>query len=284
MDNKELIENLKQIENVTATSKYNFVNVTTHLSGYTAKIDCEEVLFSQLISSPTGENCLQIFYSDGGGIIVTPNDFVFNVEQDEFVQVDDLPPMCSIREMVLGFDNYRRNPNPSNNLDNNLGLFYVHYYIMKSAVSKGFNVELINQLYDIGINNGFILDSNETSSLFKELGIEKREIVNQLNQMWNGYCPESHLYGKTVRMRLNRDDFFESEETGLQIAVLRGVQAIIMNFRGKGDFRSNPEFADEIGNGEMLSPQNTDRPPFNNPTIIFADSEEIENYINTIKS
>ena len=105
----------------------------------------------------------------------------------------------------------------------------------------------------------------------------------ELNQMWNGYCPESYLQGKKVRMRLNRNDFFESEETGLQIAVLRGVQAIIMNFRGKGDFRTNPEFADKIENGEMLSPQNTDSPPFNNPTVIFGESEEIENFIKNIK-
>jgi len=40
-----------------------------------------------------------------------------------------------------------------------------------------------------------------------------------LDQMWNGYCPESWLQGKKVRMRLNRNDFYESEETRLQIAV-----------------------------------------------------------------
>lgn len=105
----------------------------------------------------------------------------------------------------------------------------------------------------------------------------------ELNQMWNGYCPESYLKGKRIRMRLNRNDFYESEETGLQIAVLPGVQAIIMNFRGNGDFRTNPEYADEIENGEMLSPQNSDSQPFNNPTIIFDDSEEIENFIKGIK-
>lgn len=105
----------------------------------------------------------------------------------------------------------------------------------------------------------------------------------ELNQMWNGYCPESYLKGKRIRMRLNRNDFYESEETGLQIAVLPGVQAIIMNFRGNGDFRTNPEYADEIENGEMLSPQNSDSPPFNNPTIIFDDSEEIENFIKSIQ-
>lgn len=142
---------------------------------------------------------------------------------------------------------------------------------------------------DNGMNN-FVQDKikkeiNESYAFafLNENSDEKKVEKFELNQMWNGYCPESYLKGKRVRMRLNRNDFYESEETGLQIAVLRGVQAIIMNFRGNGDFRSNPEFADEIENGEMLSPQNTDRPPFNNPTIIFGESEEIESYINSIK-
>jgi hypothetical protein len=142
---------------------------------------------------------------------------------------------------------------------------------------------------DNGMNN-FVQDKikNEINENFvfafpNSNNTEIEEEKFELNQMWNGYCPESYLKGKRVRMRLNRNDFYESEETGLQIAVLRGVQAIIMNFRGKGDFCTNPEFADEIENGEMLSPQNTDRPPFNNPTIIFAESEEIENYIKGIK-
>jgi hypothetical protein len=104
----------------------------------------------------------------------------------------------------------------------------------------------------------------------------------KLSQMWNGYCPESWLQGKKVRMKLNDWDFFESEETGLQICVLRGVQAIILNFRGKGEFHENPTYADEIEIGEILSPQTTDRPPFNNGEI-FQSNEEIENYIKAIK-
>ena len=79
---------------------------------------------------------------------------------------------------------------------------------------------------------------------------------NQIENTWDGYCPESQLQGKTVRMRLNSSDFYESEATGLQICVLRGVQAIIMNFRGKGKFKSTETYGDEIENGEILSPQN----------------------------
>ena len=106
---------------------------------------------------------------------------------------------------------------------------------------------------------------------------------NDISEMWNGYCPESMLKGKKVRMRLNDWDFFEGEETKLQICVLSGVQAIILNFRGKGEFRSTAKYADEIENGEILSPQNMDRPPFNDPTVVFQSSEEIENYIRAIK-
>ena len=111
---------------------------------------------------------------------------------------------------------------------------------------------------------------------------EEQSESQELDQMWNGYCPESWLKGKRVKMRLNQNDFYESEETGLQIAVLSGVQAVILNFRGTGDFRSTTSYADEIENGELLSPQNTEKPPFNNPTEVFQDSEQIENYINNI--
>lgn len=103
-----------------------------------------------------------------------------------------------------------------------------------------------------------------------------------ISTMWNGYCPESLLKGKSVRMRLNQDDFFESEETGLQICVLTGVQSIILKFRGKGKFRVTPYYADDIEQGEILSPQNTESPPFNDPTTTFKTCNEIEKYISTI--
>ncbi len=101
-------------------------------------------------------------------------------------------------------------------------------------------------------------------------------------QTWNGYCPESLLKGKRVRMKLNDWDFFEREETGLQVAVLKGVQAIILNFRGNGEFRFTPEYADDIEQGEFLSPQTSERMPFNNGEI-FNSAEDVEEYIKGIK-
>jgi len=106
--------------------------------------------------------------------------------------------------------------------------------------------------------------------------------MNDISNHWNGYCPESLLKGKKVRMRLNRSDFFESEETGLQICIIPGVQAIIMNFRGTGEFRATEVYGDIAEAGEVLSPQNTENFPFNKPTEAFAGSAEIDRYIKAI--
>lgn len=126
----------------------------------------------------------------------------------------------------------------------------------------------------------FNVDKETLMKIIEKNGGKIKRI--EIGPIWNGYCPESLLNNRQVRMLLNKDDFFESEETGLQIAVLSGVQAIIMSFRGNGRFRTEAKYADEIENGELLSPQNSDRPPFNNPTEFFTESEQIENYIKAI--
>ena len=151
---------LEQIDSVRATviKDTNRILVTTQLENYTLEVDCKYVLDTKFISSPMGEECLQIFYTDNGGIIVTPDDFVFNVEQDGYIHVANLPPMCSIRELVSGFKSYIENPNPSKNIDENLGQFYLHLYIFKSAIVKGFEIPMIDELYKIGSKNGFLLN------------------------------------------------------------------------------------------------------------------------------
>ena len=102
------------------------------------------------------------------------------------------------------------------------------------------------------------------------------------NQVFNGYCPECKLNGEKVRMRLNAHDFYESEKTGLQIAIsFPGVQAAVLNFRGKGDFRKTINYAHEVENGELLSPQVVDRFPFCGDGI-FDNENEFTEYLNNI--
>ena len=125
-----------------------------------------------------------------------------------------------------------------------------------------------------------ILNSKKETLMTQDIATNKAGLLSSM--YWDGYCPESALAGKKVRMRLNSDDFYESVATGLQIAIWPGVQAIIMNFRGKGEWRTIMTFADEIENGEILSPQTTDYPPFNNNEL-FKGENEVVDFIQKIK-
>ncbi len=114
--------------------------------------------------------------------------------------------------------------------------------------------------------------------------IKKYDGAIQKNQngavLWDGFCPESKLNNAEVRMRLNQDDFYESEATGLQIAVI-GVNAVILKHRGNRKFRNTLSYADSIENGQVLSPQNMDRIPFNDGAI-FNNHQELKEYIQGI--
>lgn len=101
-------------------------------------------------------------------------------------------------------------------------------------------------------------------------------------QIFDGYCPESKLSDEKILMRLNESDFFESEKTGLQIAIsYPGVNAVVLNFRGEGKFRNTIQYAHDVENGELLCPQTIDRFPFCGDEI-FADESEFKDYLKII--
>ena len=70
--------------------------------------------------------------------------------------------------------------------------------------------------------------------------------------LFDGYCPESFLKGKRIEMRLNEDDFWESEATGLQMTIFPPF-ATILRWRGRGKFRASSDFASNIYSGLMLA-------------------------------
>lgn len=142
----------------------------------------------------------------------------------------------------------------------------------------------LSQMFGIEIEKlKAFIDKNKIEFLQKNypqyLPLIGASIEIKVPTIWNGYCPESWAKGKTVRMRLNRNDFYESVETGLQIAIgFPGVQSVILNFRGDSNFRNQEIFADERDCNECLSPQTLENSPFCK-AVIFKSSEEILSYI-----
>lgn len=137
-----LLNQLNEIENVIAVETAGHkIHVINALADFSISLNPSEIASTDFVIGPVGQRVLRLRMSSGG-IIVTPDDYVFNVEQDEFIQVDDAPPMCSITEMINGLERYVQNPIQSDNMDNCVGLYYIHYYIVKSAMKKGFKVDV----------------------------------------------------------------------------------------------------------------------------------------------
>ncbi len=158
-----LLNQLNEIEHVKAieTEKHT-IHVTNALANFDISLNPHDISGTDFVISPTGDRVLRISMNQGG-VIVTPDNYVFNVDQDEFVHVDDAPPMCSIVEMVNGLERYIQNLMPSDNMDNCVGLYYIHYYIIKSARNKGFQVDaLMDRLQAIGQEFGlYVCDVND---------------------------------------------------------------------------------------------------------------------------
>ena len=107
--------------------------------------------------------------------------------------------------------------------------------------------------------------------------------MTENTQFWNGFCPECGLNDERARMVLNLSDFYECEKCCLQLAIpYPGVQAVIMNFSGKGKFRSTKTYADTVENGEILFFQDTDSFPYSKGFPIKSN-EELKIFISQIK-
>lgn len=156
----DTIRQMEQVRFFQRNNENTFL-IENELAGFSLELNPENVTDLQWVFSPFGEECIQLFLKDGGFLIISPNDFVFDVQQDGFIQVQNLPPICSVREMMMGFEDYRENPCPSDNYDENLGLYYLHLYILKSAESHGIAISaMMEELIRIGKENGIWMQEN----------------------------------------------------------------------------------------------------------------------------
>lgn len=100
---------------------------------------------------------------------------------------------------------------------------------------------------------------------------------------FDGYCPESLINGKHVEMRLNEDDFWESEATGLQMTVFPPF-ATILRWRGKGKFRQSSDLASNTLVGLVMTEAKKEdgREIFPDEECIINNKFDLEWYLGEI--
>ena len=94
---------------------------------------------------------------------------------------------------------------------------------------------------------------------------------------------ESLLKGKKVGMKLNHDDFWESERTGLQLTVF-SPYATILRWRGKGKFRQSSDIGSNVLAGLVMteSQEEEGREIFPDEGKILHNNFELEWYLDEI--
>jgi hypothetical protein len=100
---------------------------------------------------------------------------------------------------------------------------------------------------------------------------------------FDGYCPESFLKDKQVDMRLNEDDFWESEATGLQVTA-HPPYATILRWRGSGKFREASDTASDILVGLVMAgaSEESGQEIFPDEANVISNKGDLETYITNV--
>ncbi len=100
---------------------------------------------------------------------------------------------------------------------------------------------------------------------------------------FDGYCPESLLKDQQIEMKLNQNDFWESEATGLQISA-NPPFAVILPWRGSGKFRTTSEKASDSLKGLILTEhlEENGKENFPDDSKIISDHFQLEYVLNYI--
>lgn len=136
----KVIEALNKIENVSTTIINSDIKITNSNS-FTAVVRANDITNFTQITSPNNEVCLKLELKDSDILIITPHDFVFNTIKGKIIQVNNLPELISINEMLNLYNSYIKNPEPNNNIDNTVALYLLNKMILLSAKAKNFAID-----------------------------------------------------------------------------------------------------------------------------------------------
>lgn len=104
----------------------------------------------------------------------------------------------------------------------------------------------------------------------------------QTTLLFDGFCPACDLKDTKVVMQLNSNDFFECQ-CGLQIATFSPC-AVILGWKGKGEFKEHEQFASQFYTGLVYTKANSEKGQeiFPDPKQILHSYFDLEEYIESL--
>lgn len=148
-----LKEAVLRVPNTRVEIKGDILWISNLLDGYQLPVKWRSVSRFGKVMSPYAEECLRMDLSGRGFVIVTPNDYVFDVTQEGYYRVKGLPQHCSVRDLIASLERYEQNLKSTNDLDTATADYVYERALIESALLKGLDVEALarrfNHAFDV---------------------------------------------------------------------------------------------------------------------------------------
>ena len=139
-----MIKDLNTIENVNAEIIDNNI-IIKNLNKYQAKILLNSVKSTEIVVSSVEEKGFMITFKNNNFLIVTSEDYIFNTQNTGLFQVQNIPEIISLNDIIKNVESYIENPEPNNNIDNTIALYLLNKIILDNAELYGFDVNELRQ-------------------------------------------------------------------------------------------------------------------------------------------
>jgi len=150
MDFKQLKEDMAAVENVQVEEHEGKVVITNGLEWFSLKVECQDIDdSSDLVVSPHGEFCMQLFLKKGGFVIVAPEDFIYDLPEMEHVKFEGMPPVAVVTDMMRVVAYFKRDMENMESVDS--AMVYVrNRHMIKTGIERGLTLEhLLERLDEI---------------------------------------------------------------------------------------------------------------------------------------
>lgn len=153
-----MFEELQTIENIQTKIHDNIIIVENGNSQKT-KIIRDNVKSTEIVFSSIGDKGFKITFNSNDFLIITTNDFILKTLNFGLLQVQNLPEIISLNEVIDSVRKYLENPEPNNNIDNTLALYLLNKTLLENAEYYNFDVAYLkNKVRKAALNTNSIGD------------------------------------------------------------------------------------------------------------------------------
>lgn len=134
-----MFKSLLQIDNLKTEFTDDKITIENR-NNHKTNIVINDIKSTNIIFSPEGEKGIKIIFKNDDFLIITSNDFYFKTRNFSLFKVQNLPEIVSFLDVITSVEEYIKNPEPNNNIDNTVALYLLNKTLIENAEYYNFDV------------------------------------------------------------------------------------------------------------------------------------------------